>query len=36
MPGFWIGHREKRIEHRGQILDIMEHVRAIPTSRHDS
>jgi hypothetical protein len=33
-PGFWIDHRKKRIEHRDQILEIMEHVRAIPTSSH--
>lgn len=32
MPGFWIDHREKRIEHRGQIFDIVEHIQAVPMS----
>lgn len=31
---FWIDHRDKRIEHREQISDIMEHVQGIPASSH--
>ena len=34
MPGFWIDHRNKRIEHREQIVELMRHVRSIPESHH--
>jgi endonuclease/exonuclease/phosphatase (EEP) superfamily protein YafD len=34
MPGFWIEHRNKRIEHREQIAELMRHVRSIPASHH--
>jgi len=30
MPGFWSDHRDKRIKHREQILDVMERIREIP------
>ena len=33
-PGFWIDHRDRRIEHREQILEVMEHVQSIPVSSH--
>ena len=31
MPGFWIDHRNNRIRHRRQILDIMRRIQTIPT-----
>lgn len=34
MPGFWIDHRNKRIEHREQIAELMRHVQRIPASHH--
>jgi vancomycin resistance protein VanJ len=34
MPGFWIAHRNKRIEHREQIAELMRHVQSIPESHH--
>lgn len=34
MPGFWIDHRNKRIEHREQIAELMRHVQKIPASHH--
>lgn len=34
MPGFWSDHREKRAEHRQQVLEIVEHLESIPTSHH--
>lgn len=32
MPGFWIAHRNKRIEHREQIAELMQYVQSIPES----
>lgn len=32
--GFWIDHRDNRLKHRQQVLDVMEQVRAIPQSAH--
>lgn len=34
MPGFWSDHWEKRVEHRQQVLEIMEHLENVPTPRH--
>ncbi len=34
MPDFWVDHRDGRIKHRDQILDIVQHVRAVPASSH--
>lgn len=34
MPGFWVDHRNKRIEHREQIAELMRHVQSIPESHH--
>jgi vancomycin resistance protein VanJ len=34
MPGFWIDHRNKRIEHREQISELMRYVQCIPESHH--
>ena len=31
MPGFWIDHRNNRIRHRRQILDVMQQIRTIRT-----
>ena len=30
MPGFWRDHRDKRIKHRQQILDVMQRIQSIP------
>ena len=32
MPGFWIKHRNRRLMHRDQILEIMQHIRDLPTT----
>jgi endonuclease/exonuclease/phosphatase (EEP) superfamily protein YafD len=32
--GFWIDHRNNRVKHRAQILDVMQIVAAIPQSAH--
>lgn len=34
MPGFWVDHRNKRIEHRKQIAELMQHVQGIPKTHH--
>ena len=34
MPSFWGDHRNKRIEHREQIAELMRHVQGIPDSHH--
>lgn len=34
MPGFWIDHRNKRIEHREQITELMRHIQSVPDSHH--
>jgi vancomycin resistance protein VanJ len=31
---FWSDHREKRIDHREQIQQIIEHLRSVPSGRH--
>lgn len=33
-PGFWTDHRQKRIEHRKQIAELMQHVQCIPKTHH--
>jgi len=30
MPGFWCDHRDKRIKHRQQILEVMKRIEGIP------
>ena len=34
MPSFWGDHRNKRIEHRKQIAELMRHVQGIPKTHH--
>jgi endonuclease/exonuclease/phosphatase (EEP) superfamily protein YafD len=34
LPGFWRDHREKRIEHRQQVREIIDHLKSVPTKRH--
>ena len=34
MPGFWDDHRDKRIQHRRQIHEIMKHIQKLPTTEH--
>jgi len=32
--GFWQDHRQRRMEHRQQIVDIMQHIKSVATSDH--
>lgn len=34
MPDFWADHRDKRVEHREQIAELMSHLQSIPKSHH--